>query len=264
MATLFWTDEDSGKLVVFQFDATTSEDPTDAVTITDHPVEQGANIVDHARDEPERITLEGIVTNTPHQGNLTDEDDFEVSALALSFETVKAPGTQTLHLDIPDPPIALSPSGLISAGISALGSALFGGPNNDATAWSNTEKARGSLQASALQPASKVNRARVAYEKLLGAKEKRALVTVQTSVREYFDMLVERVSAPRSADDGDGLKFSIDLRRLKIAASETVQSPQPTESRGSTGRSLGSQSTKEDANGDAKTESILHSGLFGN
>lgn len=46
-------------------DATISETHTSSSQVTDHPVEKGANIVDHVRREPDGLVLEGIVSNTP-------------------------------------------------------------------------------------------------------------------------------------------------------------------------------------------------------
>jgi hypothetical protein len=37
--------------------------------LTDYPVEQGANITDHSRPEPRRVTLDIIQTNTPLAGS---------------------------------------------------------------------------------------------------------------------------------------------------------------------------------------------------
>src|SRR5690242_16413960 len=146
MAILYWTNEDTGSLVIFKFDVTTSEDPSDTIAITDHPVERGVNVADHARSEPERITLEGIITDTPHHGNLTDEDDHTDQTISISPETMGPPGTQKLHLVVPDPPVEISESGLIRAGVGALGNAVFGGPKNEATAWGEPAERRGSAQ----------------------------------------------------------------------------------------------------------------------
>ncbi len=258
MAALLWKDPDTGALNTFEFDATTSEDPTDAITITDHPVEEGTNVVDHARPDPERITLEGIITDTPHHGNLGDDDNYTDQPLSLSVDIMGPPGTQTIHLDVPDPPVEISESGLIRAGVSALGNAIFGGPNNDATAWGVPNRKTLSASATALQAVSQVSRSRREYEKLLAAKDVTAVFDVVTSRREYFDMLIERIGAPRTPEDGDGLKFSIDLRRLRIAASQTVDPPQPTEARGAKAKSMGSQTTKDDPNADKKFSSILN------
>lgn len=46
-------------------DASVNEQHTKTNQITEHPVEVGANIADHIRREPERITIRGIVSNHP-------------------------------------------------------------------------------------------------------------------------------------------------------------------------------------------------------
>jgi hypothetical protein len=48
-----------------QFDCMLSETHSDEATVTDHPVEEGANISDHIRKGPASLELNGIVTNTP-------------------------------------------------------------------------------------------------------------------------------------------------------------------------------------------------------
>jgi len=46
-------------------DASVREEHLAEVEVTDHPVEQGAAVSDHARPKPEEITIEGVVSNTP-------------------------------------------------------------------------------------------------------------------------------------------------------------------------------------------------------
>jgi len=46
-------------------DASLKEEHTGEVEVTDHPVEQGAAVTDHARPKPEELTIEGVVSNTP-------------------------------------------------------------------------------------------------------------------------------------------------------------------------------------------------------
>lgn len=53
------------KIDALELDASLSETHASDVDVTEHPVEQGANISDHARKLPHKLTLEGIVTNTP-------------------------------------------------------------------------------------------------------------------------------------------------------------------------------------------------------
>lgn len=48
-----------------EFDATIAAAHDGTATITKHPVEEGANVTDHIRTEPEALNLEVIVSDTP-------------------------------------------------------------------------------------------------------------------------------------------------------------------------------------------------------
>jgi len=54
-----------GSVGLVEFDATLSETHNKSVQLTDHPVEAGADITDHVRRQPEEISINGIVSNTP-------------------------------------------------------------------------------------------------------------------------------------------------------------------------------------------------------
>lgn len=54
------------------FDATVSEQHKSTLTITEHPVEVGANVSDHAQKEPDAITIQGIISDTPILLNVED------------------------------------------------------------------------------------------------------------------------------------------------------------------------------------------------
>ncbi|TQE99502.1 MAG: hypothetical protein FKY71_08325 [Spiribacter salinus] len=55
-------------LVVFNADLTIDEQHERVATPTDHPVETGSTISDHVILSPERVTLQGFVTDTPVGG----------------------------------------------------------------------------------------------------------------------------------------------------------------------------------------------------
>lgn len=55
-------------------------------TITDHPVEDGADISDHSRPDPETVTLECVISNTP----LTSGSSRTVTSGSQSFTTTAA------------------------------------------------------------------------------------------------------------------------------------------------------------------------------
>lgn len=58
----------TGTTDVVEVDAVVSEQHTLSNKITDHPVEQGANVSDHSRPDPRRVTLQCVHTNTPLSG----------------------------------------------------------------------------------------------------------------------------------------------------------------------------------------------------
>ena len=46
-------------------DCTVTETHTATSTVTEHPVESGANITDHIRPDPVQLSITGIVSDTP-------------------------------------------------------------------------------------------------------------------------------------------------------------------------------------------------------
>jgi hypothetical protein len=52
-------------VAALEFDAVISERHDGEVDVTEHPVEKGANITDHARPKPWVVTIEAIISNTP-------------------------------------------------------------------------------------------------------------------------------------------------------------------------------------------------------
>lgn len=53
------------KLDTLTLDVSLQEQHAVEADITEHPVEEGANIVDHIRQKPQMLTIEGLITNTP-------------------------------------------------------------------------------------------------------------------------------------------------------------------------------------------------------
>lgn len=47
------------------FDCTVTENHSNSVTVTEHPVEEGSAITDHAQREPDDLTLNGIISDQP-------------------------------------------------------------------------------------------------------------------------------------------------------------------------------------------------------
>lgn len=238
MATLItWQDPDTGAIGVVQLDAIQSESPEDSLTITDHPVEQGVNVVDHAREEPTRFSLEGIVSTIP---NPAVDTDAGFQSIEVTVPGRRDPGPQTKKLQPPQPPITPSIGGLIHAGIGAIV-----GTSINAQFSGESQPAKSTIKIQGYQQKSPRNRVRDVYEALLRVQSARTLVTVNTRDRDYFDMMIERVAKPRSVDQGSSATFQIDFKRIRIAASKTVAAPKPTEARGKGAVNKGSQAAKK-------------------
>lgn len=243
---LYWQDPDTGETETVQFDAVIVLSPEDLVTITKHPVEVGADVSDHARDEPDRLSIEAKVSTIPNPR----DQDVAKNPLDLVVHVRTTPGTKQITLDVPTPPITPSLGGLVEAGVNAISSAISGPPR--ATVINESRSRTISMTAQAWQQSSPRNRVRDVYEKLLGAKTKKVLVTIQTTMREYFDMMIARVAAPQTVEDGNAVTFGLDFERIRVADSETVQSPQPVEARGATSKNKGTQNGKNDPNAEGK------------
>lgn len=76
MLTISWSDQSvtegsdgnfQSNLTVslLQFDCVTTETHESTSVLTEHAVESGAPLTDHKRNNPDRITIEAVVTNTP-------------------------------------------------------------------------------------------------------------------------------------------------------------------------------------------------------
>lgn len=259
MATIiYWQDDETGQTESVQFDAVQSESHEDTLAITEHPVEQGANITDHARELPARFSVEGYVSTIP---NAALDDDAVLELIVLNVPTMADPGTKIIQLDVPGSPLQPSLTGLLQAGAAAVTSALTGGPNHRATVRGDIRRQVLPLRAQVLKQSTPRNRVRDVYDALLKAQSRKLLCTVATRFREHFDMLIERVAAPRTVEDGSKVLFQLDLKRIRIAASETVESPRPAEVRGQLTKSAGSQAVKTAPDPEPR-RSLLRSGIL--
>jgi hypothetical protein len=59
------------KIDGYIIDASVVEEHSFDADVTEHPVESGANIADHVRSKPARVTIDGVVSDTPI-GNVAD------------------------------------------------------------------------------------------------------------------------------------------------------------------------------------------------
>lgn len=209
-----------------KFDVVPSETHEGVLQITDHPVEKGANVTDHARRELDRLTLEVFVSNAPIRSDLRDG---AVETITLDVLGYKAAGRITrVNLDVKQWEAPLEPTpGSVFNKVEGFISSLFTGKKE---------------YVAALAPGPDFlegRRYRVgvmtfttpfdAVADILGALETiqstAELLTVVTNPRDYEDMLLERYTAPRDTTTGDGVKITLEFRKIRIVAPKIVSAP---------------------------------------
>lgn len=156
-------------------DAVVTENHGHSLQVTEHPVEDGADITDHARVKPDSITLDCAVTDTPR---------------------------------------GVEPSPGRSAGI---------------------------------------------WESLRLLMDKATLVSVVTTLRVYENMILENLSAPRTAKEAGGLRFTATLREIRVVQNKTsivTVTRDPITKKKVSG---GKQAAQEAADGTQKQKSWLKS-----
>jgi hypothetical protein len=213
---ILWHDN-AGAVVSAVFDVDEQETHDLQNVVTEHPVEDGQDVTDHVRPALDRFTIQGYVSDTPLYGNPG---------------VVGAASFVEIELQIPDYPLQLSESGLISAGIGAIGNALFGKPRYKATL---------------LKFENFKSRKRAMFVAFGDARRNGRVCRVLTSMHEYENMVVEQITATRTPGDGNGAVFTVTMKEIDFVTSEEVDAPTPAEVSGATKNATGSQNTEDDS-----------------
>lgn len=227
LVAAFLLPDDQSSLIV-PFDLTMSEAHEATAEVTEHPVEQGANIADHVRQNPQTLSLEVYVTNTP------------------SNDLGGRGSKETLELQYPrfEPPLAPTPGSLFRAAKNAtsglVNSLLGGGPATSITVLTFGEE---------------FDRVKETHDTLLDLWNRGQTMAVVTSTQTYESMVLTRVSLPR--DHSGGASFNLDLKHISTVTTATVKAPQPAEKRGAPSQNKGSQAGKPVAGKDAPKAASL-------
>lgn len=147
----------SGDSVTVVFDCTDSEMHDHVSTITDHPVEEGFNPTDHARNEPDKPQVVITISDTP-LGTARDRARRSGATGNSSSNGYSAPGYS-----------------------------------------------------------------RAQYAKLKKLKEDHSIVTLLTSLGQYDSLMIERLSAPRSKDNGNALEATIAFKRVVVVRNQLTR-----------------------------------------
>ncbi len=200
-----------GALVTISFDATVREAHLSSTTVTEHPVEKGGNISDHARPELDRITVDVMVTNTPI---VVPKTNMQGVTGGVSPVDLVVPARTQLPIGIPGVGALLASTGALD----------------------KTEV----LTAQVLQFDGQFDRVRNVYEEVRTLAESVTRVSLFTSLREYDDMVLTNLSANRTAAEGDAMTFTFDARKVRFAELKRVPAP-ATKTKATQKKSLGAK-----------------------
>lgn len=210
-AYIQWGDPSAQNFLIF--DAVLSETHTRVATVTKHTVETGVAVTDHVRPEPDELTLEAIVTNTP----LPRVND---------INAVIGPVTLT----IPQPNTFYSVSGAIDALATVIGLK---------PAFPKT------LNAIVASYPSEQDYVSTAYFTLTNLRNNALLLTVRSPRAEYDSMVLKSVTMTRDTEIGSGAaRFRLEMVQVRTVSSSVGAAPQPTVAAASPTQNNGSQPPK--------------------
>jgi hypothetical protein len=198
--------------------------------VTEHSVESGAKISDHVVINPETLSLELVVTQTPVT---------EVSGM----------GRSNLELNVR--PSQFVPGGFLalSSGVRAAVSSLLTKEKQPVAV--NTLQATGGDK----------DRIADAHDQLIRILSNALPVTVNFKGRIYSDYLLTRVTLTSNPGEFGMGRFTVDAQSIRTVTGEKVQLPDPADFRAQPKKSSGNKAPKEPSPDPTSLKSLAASGL---
>lgn len=230
-------------------DVSLSETHGVSAEVTDHPVEEGANIADHIRPQPRTFSIQGLVTNTPievpgsHMGNARADNSTLTLTSARSVPQRVPPQSVTIEGEpslgafgyIPGANQAVAILGALKLEVRAK--RQFAAEHNRVD-----NQVTQNYPATVLHFTESFDRVGQVHAALVNVVEASKLVTIVTGLVKYDSVALTDVSFERSREVGrDALKFSAQARVLRIVQSETVKLPDPVQPRAKPEKPQGQQ-----------------------
>ncbi len=182
-----------GDDIVIRFDAILREIHDAEVEITEHPVEAGADVADHARVKLAHLTLEAFVTNHPiDEGPVWNADG---ASAKFSPMSVKYESNISLPIGIPGAASVMGAFGLdkhyVKENVSVLQSS---------------------------QSFDRVSHVYTVLEKIRSTAEK---VSILTPLKLYDDMVITHLTVPRETGHPQAVAFTIECKQLRFVSTKT-------------------------------------------
>lgn len=226
--SLFSWQDASGNTRRLDVDVVMSASDKRSAKLTDHVVETGAVITDHVVIQPESLSLDLVVTQTP----INADADFAPAAIDInsSSQTLKG-ATHRIKVQ----PNAFVPGGflLLSQGVRTAVTSLLGavtGADSNMQG-SKVEIATTSGRVSVLQASAPVDRVVRVHDQLIEIMNNVLLVTVSFKGRLYVDYLLTEVELSEQAGKAGMASFKVQARAFRTVTGTSVNLPDPADFR---------------------------------
>lgn len=248
-AHLFWMDVVGSHL--FVFDNVIAEEWKNGATITEHPVEQGANVADHVRVELPEVTLTIHATNEPMGANQYQQGTVGPTQVTIPTPTW-VPGTGFVVVPTWQNFIELRSAANLGLGLVGGNGAAFGIAAAGAIAgqvggalgvslspFSGLEVDEPRPISGALQPSPQAGAISATTETwpggfdfieqtiadLIALKDDAQLIEVRGSKQTESNMVIQTLSYSRSSEEGTGAVITLGLKQVRIVATQVVAAP---------------------------------------
>ena len=236
-AYLSWVD-DAGSDNYFYPDLVISEEWSEGATVTEHPVEQGANVADHVRVELVKCELVIFVSNEPIGANNWDSPN--VGGLAATAKTWNN---------------NLAAGASIRAGGGFLGAATGGGVIGNAVGAAAGQVAAGLLTQGFEQDVTVaapvqnfqefVDYVYITIALLSFLKSTAQQISLIGSKQVISPMVIEELSVMRGQDEGTGATITIGLKEVRIVQTQLTTAPLPSIPSATTPTKAGQQNSAD-------------------
>lgn len=235
-------------------DVSLSETHTLSARVSEHPVEDGPNVVDHVRPELRTVQIEGLVTQHPTEPPLSHAGGAVAINDAGLIDVVTAPGRRLppMSVEIQGEPTDLGfiPGGGQATALVGVVPAVLGldvtRPRRRYAAerYHEDREGRTFFAVDALAFSEDFDRVGAVYAALVQVATQPQTVRLVTGLDIYDQVALSDLSFDRSSEVGPkALRFSATCKVLRIVNAQTVRVPAPVEQRGKPSQSRGKQNT---------------------
>ena len=172
--------------------------------VTDHYIENGSFISDHAVNKPARITLTGLIGELVYEAP-NDGVEADLSALSNTLTTVNAFAPELSPQAAQDVAVAAQVAAYAASQYEAIQKRL-----SNLKKYFSGEEATQTLQ-------------QKAFMELKAMRDSKQIVSVQTPWTFYNSMIITSISARQDDKTNDYTDFSISLKEMRFASVEVTE-----------------------------------------